>query len=67
VLKQVDAVRDWDIAGDGVVELFEQGVNLVVVEALYQLEQLVYRPAAVEAQTRRMGVGCHPFEASLIE
>lgn len=67
MLKQVDAVRDGDVTGDGVVEFFEKGVNLRVVEALYQLKQLVYRPAAVEAQTRRMGVGCHPFEASLIE
>jgi hypothetical protein len=67
VLKQIDAVRDGNVACDGIVELFKQRVNLRVVEALYQLEQLVYRPAAVEAQTRRMGVGCHPFEASLIE
>ncbi|KAM0186545.1 hypothetical protein ACHAPI_011624 [Fusarium lateritium] len=52
-----------DVAGDGIVELLKQGVNLRVVEALYQLKQLVYRPAAMEAQT----VGCHPFEASLIE
>lgn len=66
MFEKVDAVGDGNVARDGIVEVFKESVNLGLVETFHQLEELVYRPAAVEL--RRMG--CHPVEnatLSLIE
>lgn len=57
---------DGNVARDGIVEVFKESVNLGLVETFHQLEELVYRPAAVELRR----IGCHPVTnatLSLIE
>lgn len=62
MLEKVDAVGDGNVARDGIVEVFKESVNLGLVKTFHQLEELVYRPAAVEL--RRMG--CHPVENAML-
>lgn len=41
VLEEIDAVGDRDVAFDGVVQVLQQLVDLIVVEIIHQLEELV--------------------------